>query len=188
MSQFFIFALPRSRTFWTSRFLCQKGWVCHHDLVARLANLKAIEDIMSEPRSGLADTGLALGWRYVRERFPESRFAVIRRNRKAVEDSIRALGLDPRWANLDDLEHALDELDQQPGTLSIDFDELDHEAPVRALVHHCLGTEFDFERWEAMRHVNLQIDMKRRLEQLRRNHDRLRALKQKLKVHDHVPA
>jgi hypothetical protein len=174
---FVIFALPRSRTAWLSTFLTHKGWTCHHDLVAKCADMMEIETALRMPRVGLADTGAAHGWRVIRAAFPAAQFITVRRHLDNVKESLAGQGIDPSWADLHRLNHKLDEIEAQAGTIRLEYGNLSREDAMRTLVERT-GQEFDRERWLMMRSLNIQIDMPQRLAILAMNRERLSALKQ----------
>lgn len=187
---FIIFALPRSRTAWLSRFLTHSGWVCRHDLVATIAKFDEIKRILESDKTGVADTGMSLGWPVIRRLFPKARFVTVRRSLEEVERSLHHCGVDPIWADLLRMDKRLDEIDRQPGTMSFDYHELDRPAQIERLFTHCLGVPWDQAWWEDMRDLNIQIDMRERFRVLQKNRDALATLKAQMTelVHDLDPA
>src|SRR5215469_4135466 len=76
---FVIFALPRSRTFWASRYLSYGGWHCGHDEAAHLRSEADVRSWLAQPATGTVETAAAPFWRLLRHYRPDARVAVIRR-------------------------------------------------------------------------------------------------------------
>ena len=91
---FIIYALPRSRTLWLSKFLTHNGWECKHDPLAEFLSLdKIAEWLRGAPKRGIIDTGLVAGWRQMRELVPEALQFTIRRDPAEVRASLEELKL-----------------------------------------------------------------------------------------------
>jgi hypothetical protein len=163
------------------------GWQCRHDLVAWLADFDLIRKALESPQTGVADTGMAHGWRRVRGVFPDARFAVLRRPRHEIEASLARQGVDPAWVDLTTIERCLDEIAALPGTLVMDCQDLSRENPARRLWEFCVtGVPWARWWWDLMRHTNIQIDMRARLLLMQENRDKIAWLKERAR--DHVSA
>ena len=62
---FLIYALPRSRTYWLSKFLSYGDWVCGHDQIRYFRTIDDIKGWLNLPATGSAETGIAEWWRVV---------------------------------------------------------------------------------------------------------------------------
>lgn len=166
MAQFVIFALPRSRTAWLSKFLNYGGWTCGHDELRHLRSLDDVRSWLSQPFTGTVETAAAPWWRTIRELAPETKAVVVRRPRDEVVDSYLRLGMGFDKTKLTEVMTRLDaKLDQitarYPGVVSVPYYDLDDPECCEFLFEHCLeGFVFDRAWWEYLRQINIQIDMR----------------------------
>lgn len=158
---FVIFGLPRSRTFWVSRFLTYRDWVCGHD---EARHVRAIEDVrswMAQRNVGTVETAASPFWRLLAAGI---RVAVIRRSVDEVVASTDATGVaidrDAYVARLRLRSMKLDQIEKRvPGALSVRFSDLAREDACAALFEHCLPYRHDSEWWRDMDAANLQINL-----------------------------
>lgn len=168
MPPFVIFALPRSRTIWLSRFLSGDGQTkpCGHDIGAMLDSLDAIRDALSGPLAGTVETGSARGWRWLRKTFPEARFIVIRRSIEEVSASLARCGVVVPRSVLDLRSAWLDEIASRPGTVTFDAGSLDQPEICAALYRLCRGID-PSPTWLALNvGANIQLDLSARIAKL----------------------
>ena len=66
MPPFVIFALPRSRTFWLSKFLTAGGWVCEHDEARHVRGMDDVRSALGREFTGYVETGAAPFWPLIR--------------------------------------------------------------------------------------------------------------------------
>lgn len=162
---FVIFALPRSRTAWLSRFLSCGGWHCGHDELRHLRTLDDVGAWFSQPFTGTVETAAAPWWRLLKRYAPEARVVVVRRPvGEVVESLMRLEGLTfdraRLTANMQMLDRKLGQIIRRvPGAISVDYAGLTQEATCAALFEHCLSLPHDRVRWAAFAAVNTQIDM-----------------------------
>ena len=170
MAKFIILALPRSRTKWVSEWLGFNGrYSVGHDLAVDCSSVADFEDCL-EAVDGTVETGAVMGWRLLREYYPDLRIATIARPVWAVIQSLDAFGLGQ--ANRDDMfarAEMLTALAQQPGVENFTFDGLSRESECARLWEFCLGRDFDFDHWVEMKDQNIQIDMKERVSRIAAN-------------------
>ena len=162
---FFVLGLPRSRTFWLSKFLTYREWTCGHEELRHIRSFEDAKSWMTQPFTGSAETALAPFWRLIP---PDTRLVIVRRPVEEVKDSLLRLNLgdggsfDP--AALDRLLKRTDaKLDQiaarWPGTLEVSFDALHHETVCAQIFEHCLPYGFDADWWRLVSQFNLQASM-----------------------------
>jgi hypothetical protein len=161
---FIVFALPRSRTTWLSRYLSYGAWVCGHDEAVRMRWFDDIGAWLSLDKTGSVETAVAPFWRTVLKLSPGIRVATIRRPvSEVVESTINAgapeAARDALTREMTKLDHKLDQIEKRiPGVLSVKCDDLASERVCAKLFEHCLGLEHDFAWWADMDRQNIQIN------------------------------
>lgn len=186
---FIIFSLPRSRSAWIARFLSYGGRRCGHDIAPECGSLDEMVGRLRGEFSGTAETGAVVGWRALRRRMPDARIAVIRRPAHEVIASLATFGLSSS-ALMDELiqrDAMLDDVSALHGVKSFSFADLNGIDACRELFEHCLDQPFDWEWWEGLAGVNVQVDVPARLRLLAANHERIEALKREA-IADNVPS
>jgi len=174
---FVIYALPRSRTAWLSRFLTYGPWTCGHDVVTDLHSVDGLRAFFATPGTGSAETGMVVGWRLVQAYFPDARVVVVRRPVDEVAASLARFGIVMPEGHLETLDSQLAEVARQPAVLSVSFADLADERVCRRIWEHCLDLPFDSDWWRRWAPVDVQIDMPARLAKLAANHAGIEALK-----------
>lgn len=162
---FVVFALPRSRTAWTTKLLSEHGSNVIHDLAIGPNSAQALMKQFLQI-DGCVETGSMLGWKLWRHAFPQVKFAVIRRPLGEVVDSLFKLGIRPDVDELVERAEILSAISSQPGTLTLTSRELGRASGSRALVEHCLGHDLDLGIWERLRNENIQINIPERIGEL----------------------
>lgn len=176
MPPFIIYALPRSRTVWLSKFLTYGRFHCYHDIVVNLHTVTDLRAFFAIPCTGTAETGMVDGWKLVKKLVPNAKIVVIKRPIEEVKSSLAKFGIN--WN--DDLtrrDALLDEVSQEDGVLTVSFDDLNTEETCKKIFEHCLGISFDRDWWLTLKDANIQIDMAKRLKTLERNRGKIEALK-----------
>lgn len=164
MPPFIIYGLPRSRTFWLSRYLSYGDWHCGHDEVRHARSLDDIRAWFKQPCTGTVETAAAPFWRLVRDRFPEVQTVTVRRPVEEVIESLAAIGLifdrDAMMKTLVRLNGKLDQIERRvPNVLSVRFHDLEDEGCCREIFEHCLPYRYDHQWWALLASVNLQTNM-----------------------------
>jgi len=164
MTPFVIFALPRSRTRWLSRFLSYGDWHCGHEELMHCRTLDDVRSWLAQPCTGTAETAAAPFWRLLTAYAPDARVVVIRRPVAAVVASLMALRLGFNEGVLTLAMRRMDaKLDQiaarLPGALSVPFEDLATEAGCARVFEHCLPYRHDPAWWAAVAPMNIQCDM-----------------------------
>jgi GNAT superfamily N-acetyltransferase len=160
---FVVFGLPRSRTYWLSKFLSYGDWFCAHDQAAFVRSVDDVQSWLSVSDAGSTETGAAPWWRLARHYRPDLKIAVVRRDPAAViERLMRFGGFDrPRLAALiARYDRALDSAARAPGCLSVAYEDLNSEATCARLFEHCLELPFDRAWWAALAVQDLQVNFR----------------------------
>jgi hypothetical protein len=162
---FVIFALPRSRTAWLSRFLTYRDWQCGHDEVRHCRSLDDVRAWLGQPCTGTVETGTAPFWRLLPALRPDAQVIVLRRPVADVVASLMRLKLGvfeeaSLTAVMRRLDRKLDQIEARvPGAIRVQFDELASEAGCRRLWEHCLPYPFDATWYGWLTSVNIQVNM-----------------------------
>lgn len=158
---FVIFALPRCRTAWCSRFLNYGGWQCGHDELRHFRSLDDVKSWLSQPLTGTIETGAAPFWRLlptgvtvatIRRPIPEV-LASLRRGGLVFDDGMMARIIGRLDAKLVQITHRL------PDVLATTFEELGTEAGCARLFEHCLPHAHDHAWWAHLDPINMQISL-----------------------------
>lgn len=162
---FVIFALPRSRTAWLSKFLTVGDWVCGHDEIRHCRSLDDAKAWFAQPCVGTIETAAAPFWRLTAKIAPRARIVVIRRPVEEVVASMLAIpGMvfdeECLTAAMRALDHKLDQIEARLPCLSVKYADLAHEKTCKAVFEYCLPYRHDPERWAAWDAMNVQIDMR----------------------------
>ena len=164
---FFILGLPRSRTYWLSKFLTYREWTCGHEELRHIRTMEDAKSWLAQPFTGSAETSLAPFWRLLPK---DARLVIVRRPVSEVKDSLLRLNLGGSGAfdpiALDGLLKRLDaKLDQiearwRGPIIEVQFAGLSSETACKAVFEHCMPYEFDAEWWQTVSQFNLQCDMR----------------------------
>jgi hypothetical protein len=180
---FIVFALPRSRTAWTREYLrypISGNWRVGHDIAATCSTPNDFFNKFDGEMIGAVETAAMLGWRLIRERMPEAKFAVIRRPVSEVERSLSQFGIEAKMGELIARASMLNEISGHPGVLTVQFDDLCQARTRAVLFEHCLQIPWD-EAWDReMAWRNVQIDVHARMKYLADNQARIEGLKAQL--------
>lgn len=161
---FAIFALPRSRTAWLSRFLSYGDYRCGHEELRHCRSLDDVKAWFRQPCIGSAETAAAPFWRMLKKIAPDAKVLVVRRPVGEVVDSLMKLGIAFDRTKLVETMSALDrKLDQiemrVPNVLSVTFDGLAREEVCARVFEHCLPHAHDHDHWARWASINVQCDM-----------------------------
>ena len=92
-SPFVVFALPRSRSFWLSRYLSCAGYHCWHEQAPHFRSLGDVQAWLSQDFTGASETTAAPFWRTIVAARPDVRVLVVRRPVGEVVDSLMRLDM-----------------------------------------------------------------------------------------------
>lgn len=160
MSPFIVLALPRSRTYWLSRYLSYQDWHCGHDELKYCRSLEDAQTWFTQPDIGTVETSAAPFWRLFLRYQPDIRIVTVRRSVADVLASVaRAVPgcetiADERLLTVEKLlraaDHKLDQIEARiQGVLRVRFDDLAHESACAQIFEHCLPYAHDPEWWAA---------------------------------------
>ena len=148
---FVILGLPRSRTFWLSRFLSYLDWNCGHDQLQYMRSLEDVRSWLSQPCTGTAETAVAPFWRLLKHYAPDTKIVTVRRSVGDVMTSLSWSGIivsDPVDELIRQQDRKLDQIERRiPGVLSVQFDDLASEAVCAKIFEHCLPYPHDPKWW-----------------------------------------
>jgi hypothetical protein len=171
---FVVFSLPRSRSAWLSVLLSGPGAVIGHDSGPQTNN---VAEFIAAVDGGTCETGAAFAWPLIRRMLPDAKFAVVRRDPAQVVQSLARFGLHGYEDELADRVRQLDQISAQPGTLSVEFEDLANEDACAQLYDHCLGRPMPRGWWRHLDPINIQVDMRRQLQLLASRQPQIAALK-----------
>lgn len=176
---FIVFGLPRSRTFWLSKFLSYGEWECGHDQARYIRSLADAKSWLAQGMTGTVETSAAPYWRLIREMRPDIRIAVVRRPAEQVVESLLRAGIGPDrttlTANMERLDRKLDQIERRiPDALSVQFDDLADEKTAARIFTHCLPYKHDPIWWGAVSGVNMQVNLASMLRYMAANAEQLR--------------
>jgi|GEM_PF-1313623 len=162
-SPFIIYALPRSRTYWLSKFLSHGVTKCGHDEMRYIRGLDDIKSLLNMPFYGSVETGAAPWWRLIHAMRPDIRTAIIRRPVEQVVASVMATGVGFDEArltqNMKRLDAKLDQIKARiPDVLEISFDDLREQHSCSLLFEHCTGKPPASGWFEFMDPLKMTID------------------------------
>ena len=167
MSPFLVLGLPRSRTYWLSRFLTYGRYSCGHEHGRFLRTLQDARSWLAQDCVGSAETSVGRWWKLARHLRPDLRILVVRRPVDECVDSIMRLDMEgvctfdrvrvtAEFARID---RALDRVEREDGVISVRFRDLNLEHICAAAFEHCLPYEHDHDHWQALADTNLQASM-----------------------------
>lgn len=179
MAPFIVLALPRSRTYWLSRYLTYGGWTCSHDEARYVRGADDVAAWLSQDLVGTVETGAAPFWRLLLQLRPDARIAVIRRPVGEVIESLLATGIQFDRSALDRsmarLDRKLDQIERIPNVLSVAYADMNQEATCARVFEHCLGMPHDHDWWDRLAPMNLQVNLAAQYRYLNAFAPRLRA-------------
>lgn len=148
---FVVLSMPRSRSYWLSRFLSTAQRPVGHDIARWFKSHGEIRDYFAAPGAAAVDTALGTIWD--RLGITGVKTVLLHRDPDEVARSLRAVGLPA--VNL--YAYAA-KLRAMPG-FHVEQSDLDCEAGARAVYHHCTGEQMPSGRWQAFIGRNLQCDI-----------------------------
>lgn len=182
MSPFVVFSLPRSRSFWLSRFLTSGSWACGHDEIVRFRGLEDVVSWLDQDYVGSVETAGASFWRLLAKYRPDTRVAVVLRPRAEVVRSLSSFVLPFDLSRLDRdlflLESKLHQIIRRlPNVMAVHFHDLEREDVCKSLYEFCLQEPLPVGRWEQFSSLNLQRSLVHSLLYCQANHVQIERLR-----------
>lgn len=171
MKPFVVLSLPRSRSYWLSKFLQYGDYQCGHDQARYARSLDDVRSWLGMDFTGTCETAGARWWRVLRAVRPDSNIVVVRRPVGEVVDSLMALPLHgilnlqrgTLERGMTRLDRCLDKVAKEPGVLSVQYHDLWNESVCERVFEHCLPYAHDSGHWHKLKDENLQLDMRARM-------------------------
>ena len=165
---FIVYALPRSRTAWLSKFLSYGDWTCHHEQAIYMRTMDDVRALLSRPDTGCVETAAAQGRYLIKHAFPDIREVVILRPVKEVVNSmlntdvasIAAYDPDKLQKIMEYGDRILRKIAQDVNVLAINYSDLVFEEACADIFEHCLPYRFDKSWWKSLKFQNIQVDVK----------------------------
>lgn len=147
---FVVLGMPRSRTFWISRFLSQPDRPCEHDPSVNFRSVQDVRDYFSNPNAAASDTALCRIW--ARMDLPRVTVVVVHRALPEIVASLRRCGIVP--TGLEEPWWALRSL----GGLHINAEDWEDQQIAEDIYRYCTGNRPPPNRWDNLIGQNLQCD------------------------------
>lgn len=160
--KFIILSLPRSRSAWLAHFLTYGAkYVIGHDLVIQCDSIEQFVGLFAPDigLTGTVETGAVLGWPLFRESLPDVQIVTLHRPVAEVMESFARFGIVPDRAEMEARADMLEACAAAPGVMRIDSAELFSVETARKLFETLLPEPFDYEWFEYLTTLNIQINM-----------------------------
>jgi hypothetical protein len=187
---FIVFSLPRSRSAWLTHFLSYPPKRVGHDVIVYCDHVSDFIRLYSEGMDGACETATVLGHRLIRHLMPTVKFAVVRRPLAEVVASLARMDLTAPLGELEARDAMLDQVEALPGTLSLQYAELDSPDFCRRLFEFCHGgePEFEIEWWAQCSRFNIQVEMGKQVVLLQERKNALSGLRaEMMKLSQELP-
>lgn len=175
MIRFVVFSLPRSRSAWLSVLLSQ------YDVVGHDVGLDAgsVDAFIHAPYLGTCETGAQFAWRLIKRLVPHVRMAVVLRDPHEVAESLARFGMGGKML-LPEMQMRHDDLltiADQKDVMVLEHSQLGSFEHCERLFNHLTDGSLLEDRFDQLKPMNIQVDMKAVLEKTIRNAPRIEALK-----------
>lgn len=121
-----------------------------------------LEQFVSRPNSGTAETAVSPGWRTLAALAPETKIVIIRRPAHEVVESLMALPVDFNRAAIKRIiagaDRKLDQIAMRLPVMSIPYADLEQEETCAEIFEYCLPYQHDHAHWRWLSRVNVQVD------------------------------
>lgn len=151
---YIVFALPRTRSFWLSKFLSYERLKCEHDDWLGLNHRPWF--------NGSVETGMIPYWRSIKTIYPDIKMVTLRRPINEVISSLMKLELPVHVNQMIEVTklciHHMYELENEhPEALKTSYAELGTEDGCAKVFQYCISKPFDHKWWMHMKDQNLQV-------------------------------
>jgi len=154
---FIVTGFPRSRTAWLARLLD-----CVHEPSLRWSAIDDLEHFLVDG-AGASDCMMSFLVHDAVSLRPDTSIVLVRRERRAVERSLHALGVTVAAWLLDCMERRLDTIEKELKPLVVRYDDLENETTCSRIHSWCRGRQMDRAHWQALRYQNIQADITKTL-------------------------
>jgi hypothetical protein len=181
---FIIFTLPRSRSAWLSHWLSyikdgQRVKAVAHDGFSKCKTVAECLTLLGGQQSGTVETGAAFAYMMLRDKMPKAKMLVVQREPTDCLKSLWMKGIRPDpedWAQrVRDLWMV-----SASGVRTVAYEDLDLESCARWIWEYCLDLPWDAQWWAQWTPINVQVDMQKRMEELRKDADNIIKLKMEI--------
>lgn len=181
---FLILSLPRSRSAWMTHFLnyplARPPVTVGHDILIECDDVAQFIDSYRNGMTGTVETSAAPLWKIVRKELPDCKIVVVRRPLIEVYRSLEKHGYLFNLSELAELNELLEMISEMPRVCSICYEGLDSPGVCKWLFEYCLEIDFDFDWWLQLQGMNIQVDLKERMEQLERRKESMERVRQEV--------
>lgn len=158
---FFLFALPRSRSAWFSNLLTWQGSICHHEILADVDGTQGFKEAMELPVNYVGNSGSdnLMIQHWIFNTFPNARYVFLKRNPALCRLSCNNIGLHLPEEVVEMGVAAEKEIEKRG--IVVDVDRLTQDVAMRVW-EYCLPSQFyPFHRNNALLNMNIQINDER---------------------------
>jgi hypothetical protein len=180
-SPFIIFTLPRSRSAWLSHWLSyikdgSRVKSVGHDSFSKCSSLEECFALFEGTLDGTVETGAAFAYPVLRNGLPKAKMLVVQRDPMDCLHSLMKKGI---TVDANDWSQRVRDLwtVSASGVRTIAYSDLDLESCARWIWEYCLEVPWDIQWWAQWSPINVQVDMQKRMEELRRDADNIVKLK-----------
>lgn len=186
---FILYALPRSRTAWLSKFLTYGEWFCHHERAIEMRSMGEVKSFFNRPNTGTVETAAAQGRALIRHAIPNIKEVVILRPVNEVVNAMMRIDVsgvatynrDILQRNMEYGDRELRKIAQDKNVLVVNYDDLKNPETCAMIFEHCLPYKFNIKWWESLKDTNIQVDVKSILKYYQKNRDAVEAFKKHCK-------
>lgn len=151
-----------------SHYLGSQDMLVGHDIGIGCKSVKEFATKFCGTYDGSCETGSMFAWKLIRDRVPGVKFVVIRRPRDQVAQSLQRIGINDFDDELAERDDYLDEVECQPESVRIEFDDLSRPVAAQMIMDHIAPEiQFDVELFEKLNQINVQLNMGERFDRLR---------------------
>ena len=165
-NKFFVLALPRSRTYWLSKFLSTESCEVEHD---GSMNYRSIEEMIDNMPDGNCDTALALHWEKL-----QGKVVVIDRDLEECIMSCKKLNIE------------IDEIFMSKIALSlkaasevhpvVPYNDLSYENTCKWIFEYLTGEVFDRDHWLKFNETKIEVLPFRHIEKMYQKRENIMAM------------
>lgn len=165
---FLVLGLPRSRTYWLSRFLTYREFACGHDQAPYLRSLADVKSWLAQDCVGSAETSVVRWWKLAKHFRPGLRIVVVRRPVEEAVESVMRLDMygvcnfnrKKLTTEFHRMDRALNRIEEEcSDMMSVGYADLQDEAVCAAIFEYCLPYDHDHQHWATLDRQNLQCHM-----------------------------